>query len=389
MIKSQIPAASRSLDIPFSRIREIFDMASQHEGMIRLDVGEPNFNTPANIIEAAIKALKEGYTHYTPNAGLPGLREAIAEKLSNENSIPIASYKQVAVTPGGINALYLALLATVNPGEELLVPDPSWTQYISMVKLAGGIPIPYSLKEENEFQIDLDELQEMTNEKTRAILVNSPCNPTGAVWDRQRVEQCVRFAEQNDLVIISDEIYDKIIFDDFIHVSFAAIPNAFPRTLTINGFSKTYAMTGWRLGYVAGPKEIIEQITKISQNVVTSANAAAQCAGIEALRGSQDAVHLMIERYQKRRDLIWNGLNNIAGIRCNKPRGAFYAFANISSLGMSSWDFTRFLIEKARVSTVPGKAFGASGEGFIRLSFANSSRNIEEAIERIRNELEA
>ncbi|GAG94990.1 unnamed protein product, partial [marine sediment metagenome] len=236
MIRSQIPVASRSLDIPFSRIREIFDMAGQHEGMIRLEVGEPNFNTPANIIEAAIKALKEGYTHYTPNAGLPELREAIAEKLSNENSIPIASYEQVAVTPGGINALYLALLATVNPGEEVLIPDPAWTQYVSMVKLAGGIPIPYSLKEENEFQINLDELQEMTNEKTRAILVNSPCNPTGAVWDRQRVEQCVRFAEQNDLVIISDEIYDKIIFDDFIHVSFAAIPKAFPRTLTINGF---------------------------------------------------------------------------------------------------------------------------------------------------------
>ena len=374
--------SERSRSMPVSGIRVIFEMAQKMKDVIRLEVGEPDFDTPRHIKEAAVKALKEGYTHYTSSAGLMELREAIAEKLKRENGISIDPESEVVVTVGASSAINLCLLTVVNPGEEVLIPDPGWPQYQGQIRLAGGVPVGYPTPEAMGFKPDFNALEKKVTEKTKAMIINSPNNPTGAVLAKDDLEKLANVAERHDLIVISDEVYEKFLYEGS-HVSFATLPGMEDRTLTVNGFSKTYAMTGWRLGYVAGREEFLSQIAKMNLHVNSCPPAMTQRAALAALQGSQKPVEEMFQEYKKRRDVIVKGLNEIKGVKCLNPGGAFYVFPNLSAYKRPSMELTKYLIEKARVATVPGVSFGEQGEGHLRLSYANSIENIVEALRRM------
>lgn len=379
--------AYRIRNIPVSGIRAIFEKARQIKGVIRLDVGEPDMDTPLHIKEAAKKALDEGFTHYTPISGLEELREAIAEKVKTENNIKADPKTEIIITPGACSALYCAILSLVNPGEEVLIPDPGWPHYEACIKIAGGVPVHYPLREECDFRVNPNDLIARISKKTKAILINSPSNPTGGVLTREELESIAKIAKENDLIIISDEVYEKIIYDDMQHISIASLPNMHERTVTINALSKTYAMTGWRLGYAIAPAEIITEMEKLVLYTSTCANSIGQKAAITAIKGPQDCVKEMVKEYKQRRDYIVKRLNDIESISCKLPKGAFYAFPNISRTGMASLDFAFYLLQHAKVSVVPGSAFGNNGEGYVRISFAASFKEIEEAANRIENAL--
>lgn len=370
-------------ELPTSGIRVIFEKARQMKDVIGLEIGEPDFDTPIHIKEAAKKALDEGFTHYTPFTGIEELRMAIAEKVKAENGIDADPHKEIAVTPGACSAIYCAVLSTINPGEKVLIPDPGWPHYESCVKIAGGIPEHYPLLEENDFRVDVDDLSKRVDERTKAIIINSPNNPTGSVLTRKDLEGIAQIAQKNDLVVISDEVYEKIIYDDTEHISIASLPGMFERTITVNALSKTYAMTGWRIGYVIAKEEIISQMAKLILYTSTCANSIGQKAAIAALRGPQDCVYEMVREYKRRRDFIVKKLNEIPGISCKMPSGAFYVFPNIKQYGMPSFDFVLHLLEKAKVSMVPGSSFGEHGEGYVRISYATSLKNLEEAMDRL------
>jgi aspartate/methionine/tyrosine aminotransferase len=350
--------------------------------VIRLDIGEPDFDTPQYIKDAAVKALEEGYTRYTSSAGLIELREAIAEKLKGDNGISVDPVREVVITVGASSAINLCLLSLVNPTEEVLIPDPGWPQYQGQIRLSGGIPVGYPTPESMGFKPDLEALEEKITSKSKVIIINSPNNPTGTVLSNEDLEKLANVAENHDLIIISDEVYEKIRYEGS-HTSFATIPGMENRTLTINGFSKTYAMTGWRMGYVAGKEEFTSQIAKMNIQVNSCPPAMTQRAAIVALKESQKPVDSMLKEYEKRRRIIVEGLNEIEGINCPMPGGAFYVFPNIAAYKMLSMDLTKHLIEKAKVSTVPGSFFGEQGEGHLRLSYANSIENIKKALQRI------
>lgn len=379
--------AERTRGIPTSGIREIFEKAQTMSDVIRLEVGEPDFNTPDHITAAAARALSEGETHYTSTAGVFELREQISQKFRRENDLEFDPKTQIMVTSGAVNGLTLSLMATVNPGDEVLIPDPGWPNYVGCIKIAQGVPIQYSLLERNRFGPDLNEIRAKINKKTKAILICSPNNPTGSVLTDKDLREIAAIAEQNDLLVISDEVYEKITYGSIKHQSIGALSGMDKRVLTVNAFSKTYAMTGWRLGYVGGPAEVISQMIKINMTLNTCANSIAQKAGVEALRGPQDCVRRMREEYSRRRDFILGRLSRIPDIACVPPEGAFYVFPNIRGCGLSSHDFSLALLDQARVSTVPGTAFGEFGEGYIRLSFANSIENIGRAMDRIEKAL--
>ena len=368
--------------LPTSSIRIIMEKARKISDVIRLEIGEPDFDTPEHIKRAAETALKEGFTHYTPFAGIDELRERLAEKFKVENGID-ASPSQVVVTPGACSALFCSIFSTINAGDEMLLPDPGWPHYEACVKVAGGIPQYYPLCEKNGFRVDIQDLERRINKKTRAILINSPSNPTGAVFSRKDLEAIAGLAIEKDLMIFSDEVYEKIIYDGLEHVSIASLPGMNDRTVTINAFSKTYAMTGWRVGYAVTREDIAAQMAKLVLYTSTCANSLAQKAALAALEGPQDCVNKMISEYKSRRDFLIRHLNEIEGISCMMPHGAFYAFPNIMRLGMSSFECVMWLLEKARISTVPGNGFGANGEGYIRISYATSIAKLDEAIKRI------
>ena len=359
----------------------------QGKNIIHLEIGEPDFDTPQNIKEAAVKALYAGYTHYVPAAGIPELREAIAEYISKTREIQVDP-EEVVVTPGAKPIIFFTILACVNPGEEVLYPNPGFPIYESVIKFVGAKPVPIPLKEENDFRIDHEYVKEKTTEKTKMIILNSPENPTGGVLTRddlKLIADCI--AERDDLIVLSDEIYSRIIYEGS-HESIASLPGMKEKTVILDGFSKTYAMTGWRLGYGVMRKDLAEKITQLMINSNSCTCAFIQMAGIEALKGPQDSVDRMVAEFRKRREIIVEGLNRIKGVTCKKPKGAFYVFPNITGTGMRSKELSDYLLNEVGVAVLPGTSFGKYGEGYLRISFANSAENIKEALRRIEAALE-
>ncbi len=359
----------------------------QGKNIVHLEIGEPDFDTPKNIKDAAVKALYAGYTHYVPAAGIQELREAIAEDVAKSRKIEVEP-EEVVVTPGAKPIMFFAILACVNPGEEVLYPNPGFPIYESVINFVGAKPVPVPLKEENDFGIDHEYVKNKITKKTKMIIINSPENPTGGVLtkeDLKLIADCV--AKRDDVLVFSDEVYSRIIYEGD-HQSIASLPGMKEKTILLDGFSKTYAMTGWRLGYGVMRKDLAQKITQLMINSNSCTCAFAQMAGIEALKGPQDSVAEMVAEFKKRREIIVSGLNNIQGIKCKKPLGAFYVFPNITGTGRKSQELSDYLLNKAGVAVLPGTSFGAYGEGYLRLSFANSVENIKEALNRISEALE-
>ncbi|MBS7616610.1 pyridoxal phosphate-dependent aminotransferase [Candidatus Bathyarchaeota archaeon] len=357
-------------------------LEKQGRDVVHLEIGEPDFDTPKNIKEAAVKAIYNGYTHYVPAAGIPELREAIAEHISETRKIPVDP-DEVVVTPGAKPIMFFAILACVNPGEEVLYPNPGFPIYESMINFVGAKPVPIPLKEENDFRLDHEYVKKKITKKTKMIILNSPENPTGGVLtkeDLKVIADCI--ADRDDVLVLSDEIYSRILYEGK-HESIASLPGMKEKTLILDGFSKTYAMTGWRLGYGVVRKDLAQKITQLMVNSNSCTCAFIQVAGVEALKGPQDSVDKMVAEFKKRREVIVSGLNNIKGITCKKPKGAFYVFPNIRSVGMSSKEFSDYLLNEAGVAVLPGTSFGEYGEGHLRISFANSVENIKKALDRI------
>jgi aspartate aminotransferase len=352
--------------------------------VIDLGGGDPDFPTPTHICQAAADAMFRGETHYVASAGIPELRRAIARKLQAENRIPVTP-DEIIVTPGGKAALFVSILALVGPGDDVLMFDPGWVSYEPMVLMAGARCLHVPLLPEENYRITREAIEAVLTPQTRLMIVNSPNNPTGRVLTREEAEAIVAVAQEHDIVVISDEIYEKIIYDGHEHLSLAAFPGMAERTLTVNGFSKAYAMTGWRLGYVAGPAPLIRQIMKVHSHSATCATSFAQWGGVAALEGPQDVIDAMVAAWDRRRRFVTERLNAIPGFRCPLPEGAFYAFPDVSGTGLSGQEVAQRLIEEAYVGVTPGDAFGASGSGCIRLSFATADELLERALDRIAN----
>jgi len=352
--------------------------------IIHLEIGEPDFDTPSHIVEAGCRALREGHTHYTPTAGIPELRAAIAAEVARSREIAVDP-AQVVVTPGGKPIMFFVILALIESGDEVLMPNPAFPIYESVVDFVGGTPVFVPLRQENEFRFDLDEFAASLSERTRMVILNSPANPTGGVLtpgDIAGLAEILR--ERPDVFVLSDEIYCRLLYDGSF-ASIASEPGMGPdgRTIILDGFSKTYAMTGWRLGYGVMPVALAEQVTKLQVNSNSCTSAATQYAGLEALAGPQDSVDLMLSEFRARRDLIVAGLNDLPGVECLTPQGAFYAFPRISGTGYRAGDLADLLLEEAGVACLAGTAFGRYGEGHMRFSYANSRENIGRALERI------
>ncbi len=351
--------------------------------IVDLGGGEPDFDTPAHIVEAAARAMREGFTHYVASRGIPELLEAIAMKLERDNGLTYDPDTEILVTPSGKNAIFSTLLATVDDGDEVIIVEPAWVSYADIVKLAGGTPVAAPCYADEDFVIKKERLKAALSPRSRILMVCSPSNPTGHVFARDELQVLADFAIKNDLLVIADEMYEQILYPPHRHTSLAALPGMKERTVTQNGFSKAYAMTGWRLGYLACDGGLLKQILKIHSQSVTCAASFAQKAAVAALTGPQDVVTEMVRRYAERRMLIAEGLNGIDGISDRPVDGAFYAFPDIRGTGMSSMKMATFLLEKAHVAGTPGVAFGACGEGHVRFSFANSDDLIKRAIDQI------
>jgi aspartate/methionine/tyrosine aminotransferase len=355
--------------------------------VIHLQVGEPDFDTPANIREAAKRALDVGKTHYPPFPGIPELRAAIAADSSTRRGFEVTP-DRVFVTVGGKGVMYYAIQALVDAGDEVIVPDPGYPIYESVTRFVGGVPVPLPIRQENQFRLDPDELISLVTPRTKLIFINSPANPTGGVLTGEDLERIAAVARERDLVVLSDEIYSRILYDGAEHSSIAALPGMAERTIVLDGFSKTYAMTGWRLGYGIVPEWLIEGFGKLIINNVTGATTFAQYGAVEALTGPQEAVDAMVAEFRARRDLIVDGLNEIPGVRCLRPLGAFYVFPDIRGTGITGAELAERLLNEAGVSVLAGTAFGGIGTHHIRLSYANSQENIREALGRMRTLIE-
>jgi aminotransferase len=379
--RAQIPS-SATVQI-LDRVKELNRTGQE---VISLSAGEPDFVTPDHIRGYAKQALDEGYTFYPDAAGLLELREAIAEKLQHENKIQANPKDNVIVTVGGKEAIFAAIMATVNPGEEVVITDPGWVTYAPCVQLAGGRAVYIPVSEREGFRMSPDRLDRAISTKTKMVILNSPNNPTGSVLSKADLESIADIAKRRQILVLSDELYEKIIYDGR-HYSIGSFSGMEELAITVNGFSKALAMTGWRLGYLAGPRTIVQRIKAIHSHMVTGPSTFAQRAAALALHDPRTSVSIskMVLEYSKRRELVVKELEGIEGISCVKPQGTFYAFANITRIGLSSEKFTRELLEKARVAVVPGNAFGTQGEGFIRLSFAASANELTTAFERVRN----
>ncbi len=369
-----------------SGIRKFFDIAAQMDDVISLGVGEPDFITPWSIRESCVYGLERGYTSYTANRGMPELREEIAKHYKRRYNLTYDADKEILVTVGVSEALDLALRAIIEKGDEVLIPEPCYVSYQACTILAGGVPVPVAAKLENEFRITPEELEPHVTPKTKAILIGYPNNPTGAVMGRRDLQQLAEFAESHDLIVISDEIYGDLTYEG-IHECFSTLPNMRDRTILLNGFSKAYAMTGWRIGYALGNADFISAMTKIHQYTMLCAPITAQVAAIEALKHGEKYMKKMVAEYDRRRRLIFDGLNKL-GLKCFEPKGAFYIFPDITSSGLTSEEFAEKLILSERVALVPGTAFGQSGTGHVRCSYATSIEKISIALERIEKFLE-
>ncbi len=364
-----------------SGIRKFFDIVATMKDVISLGIGEPDFVTPPAIVEAGINSLRAGETHYTSNSGILALRQAIAAQLQNSYGVSYNPTTEVVITVGVSEALYLALTAILNPGDEVIIPTPCFVAYQSEVTLAGGTPVELSCFIEDDFQPRPANLEAAITPKTKAILLGYPNNPTGATYTRTVLTEIAQIAARHDLVVISDELYDQLVYG-IAHVSFPSLPGMWDRTILLGGFSKNYAMTGWRVGYAAAPAELLQGILRVHQYTIMSAPTPAQFAALHAIQYGQGAVAEMRSEYDRRRKLIVSGLNQL-GLTTFEPRGAFYAFPKISVSGMDADTFAQKLLEEEKVAVVPGTAFGAGGEEFVRCSYATAYEKIEEALLRM------
>jgi len=361
-----------------SGIRRFFDLLASIEEVISLGVGEPDFATPWHICETAISSLEKGYTMYTSNLGMPELRQELSRYLKDNYNLEYDPDSELLITVGVSEALDLAMRAILDPGDEVIMPDPCYVSYNPCVILAGGIPIMVPTKQESNFEISATDIETSITSQTKAILIGYPANPTGAVMTRDKLAQIAKVAQRHRLLVISDEIYAKLVYG-VKHTCFATLPEMKERTILLGGFSKTYAMTGWRIGYAAASKEIIAAMTKVHQYTIMCAPTMAQVAAIEALKSGEDSAAEMVEEYNRRRLIIVKGLNNI-GLTCFEPKGAFYAFPSIKDTGMTSEEFAERLLIEEKVAVVPGSAFGQCGEGYVRCCYATSLADIEEAL---------
>lgn len=374
-------------DIKPSGIRKFFDIAAGMEGVISLGVGEPDFPTPWHIRREGIKSLENSKTRYTSNAGLIELRREICKYIARRYSVSYNADNEVLVTVGGSEGIDGAIRALVAPGDEVIIPQPSFVCYEPIVRLVGGTPVIVELKAENEFRLTADELREAITDKTKLLVFPFPCNPTGAVMEKEDIEAIADVLRDTNICVLSDEIYSELTYGGKRHVSIASVEGMRERTVLINGFSKSYSMTGWRMGYACAPAPIIAQMTKIHQFAIMSAPTTSQYAAVEALRHGDDDVATMVAEYDMRRRLVVNGFNKI-GMDCFEPKGAFYCFPSIKRTGMTSEQFCEELLRSKKVAVVPGSAFGKSGEGFVRVSYCYSTEHIKEALSRIEEFLE-
>ena len=379
--------AGRMEALPFSGIRAVMEkanaMQAAGENIIHLEIGRPDFDTPDKIKKAAEESLKAGHVFYTSNYGTPALRAAIARWENEHNG---ASYEaaNVMVTIGVSEATWCAMDAYLEQGDEVLVPNPVWLNYIHVPTALGATPVTYSLREENDYQIDFEELESRITERTKMIVVVDPSNPTGGVFSRQTMERLAEICVRHDLIAISDEIYEQLLYDGEKHTSLASLPGMAERTIKLGGFSKAYSMTGWRIGYLCAPKEIISAVVRVHQYTVTCASSFVQDACVTALEECDEDVEAMRREYQERKDYLVKELNSIEGISTNSPTGAFYIFVNIKNLGRTSMEMAEYLLENAKIALVPGSAFGSEGEGYLRISYATGMEQLVEACSRIR-----
>ena len=375
-------------DIPFASIRRIFEraarLAAKGKNGINFGIGRPDFDTPDHIKAAAKMALDEGLVHYTPNAGIPGLRQAIADSIQKYKQVSYDPEAEIMVTAGGQEAIYLSLRAFLNPGDEILVPDPGYTQFSTAIQLSGGKGLPMPLSAEDNFMPDLEAVRKVISSRTRGIIVNSPHNPTGAVLDPEQVAEIGRFAKSHGLVVFSDEAYDRILFPGADFSSPAALPGMKDQTVIWGSLSKTYAMTGWRVGYLAAPRELIGASVRMQQNVLLSACSFAQAGAVAALNGPQACVDEMVAEFNRRREIVLDAVAITPGLACpTTPRGAFYVFVRHDAAGLDSAELADYILDKAGVAVVPGPPFGERGEGFLRISYATSQAECKEGMRRI------
>ena len=374
-------------DIKPSGIRKFFDIANTMEDVISLGVGEPDFRTPWQVRNAGIRSLEVGSTRYTSNRGLEALRDELSKYVKRKYGVEYRPKDEILVTVGGSEAIDAAVRAITEPGDEIIIPQPSYVCYEPIVRLAGGVPVIIDTKAENDFKLTRAELEAVITSKTKAVILPYPCNPTGAIMEYEDILAISEALKDTDIMVISDEIYAELTFGGKRHVSVPSVPGMKERTILINGFSKTFAMTGWRLGYACGPAELMAMITKIHQFAIMCAPTTSQYAAVEALRNCDGEVAKMLEEYDMRRKIIVSGFNKL-GLTCREPKGAFYAFPCIKSTGLTSEEFCERLLESKHVAVVPGTAFGESGEGFVRTSYCYSTAHIKEALKRIGEFLE-
>ncbi|MCH7983815.1 MAG: pyridoxal phosphate-dependent aminotransferase [Chloroflexi bacterium] len=367
----------------FETLAKAKELERQGKSIIHLEIGEPDFDTPEHIRDAAKQALDDGFTHYGASAGQMELREAIARHQTKRQGYEVSA-DSVIVTPGGKPVMFFTIMALIEQGVEAIYPNPGFPIYESMIEYMGGTAVPLQLNEETGYNADIDNLRSLITPRTKLLIVNSPNNPCGSVIPESDLEKIAAMAVENDLIVLSDEIYKDMYYGGQKHVSITKFPGMRERTVILDGFSKSYAMTGWRLGYGVFPDFLVEPITRLMTNSVSCTSVFSQMAAIAALEGPQDSVAAMMEEFTKRRDLVVEGLNSLPGITCLTPRGAFYAFPNIRGTGMSSQEFADKALYEAGVALLAGTAFGEFGDGYIRISFANSQENLREAIERLR-----
>jgi aspartate/methionine/tyrosine aminotransferase len=356
-------------------------LEAKGKDVVHLEIGEPDFDTPANIVRAGVEALQGGWTHYGPSAGLPDLRKAIADRVSRSRNIPV-NPDQVVVTPGGKPIMFYAIIALTDEGDEVIYPNPGFPIYESVIEFIGGVPVPIRLHESKGFNLDVEELRRKITKKTRLLILNSPQNPTGGVIPKEDLKEIARLAVEHDLTVLSDEIYCEILYEGEHH-SIAAFDGMAGRTIILDGFSKTYAMTGWRMGYGVMPEAFAAHVARLMTNTNSCTASFTQRAGIEALTGPQDDARRMVAEFRRRRDVIVDGLNAIRGVTCLRPKGAFYVFPNITGTGWDSRRLADYLLEEAGVAALSGTAFGSHGEGYLRLSYANSVSNLRKALDRM------
>jgi len=375
--------AARLREISPSDIRRLFSLAQGIPGVISLGIGEPDFVPPPHARDAAKQAFDEGKTHYTPTTGVPELRVALMKKTKRDYGLSYDPESEVLVTIGGTEAIFLALLTVINPGDEVLVPDPGFVCYRPSILMAEGVPVSMPLLEENSFTLNAETVMSLITKKSRVIIINSPNNPTGSVFSHGDLAGLAKLAVEHDLIVISDEVYEKMTYDDAKHYCLATFPSMRERTIVVNSFSKTYAMTGLRVGYALGPKELIAPMMLAHQFITACVSGPAQYAAISALEGPQNCVRDMVQEFKRRRRFLHARLDEIEGFRCGLPEGAFYMFPSIQEFGMSSKKFAAHLLNRAKVVTVPGSSFGECGEGYLRFSYATAHDKIEEALDRI------